>query len=149
MAIAVDKLDRRKGRRTKTKGAPSRKATERVAAADKLEREAARKTIEGAHEAFGLKYVDLASALDVDRRTLLRYRNEKSAPSPKVRGRMELLREISHLLEEVFDTPEAGLSWLYRPVPLLRGRRPIDHVRRGQLGEVLSILAGLYAGTHS
>jgi putative toxin-antitoxin system antitoxin component (TIGR02293 family) len=120
-----------------------------VAVVEQLEREAARKTIEEVHDTFGLKYVDLASALDVDRRTLLRYRKEKSAPSPKVRERMELLREISHLLEEMFATEEAGLTWLYRPVPLLRRRRPIDLIRRGQLGEVLSVLASLYAGTYS
>ncbi|MEK6588378.1 MAG: hypothetical protein AABY97_06005, partial [Chloroflexota bacterium] len=68
-----------------------------IAVVERLERQTARKTIESAHETFGLNYVDLASALDVDRRTLLRYRKEMNAPSPKVRERMELLREISHL----------------------------------------------------
>jgi len=116
---------------------------------ERLEREAARKTIEGARETFGLNYVELASALDVDRRTLLRYRNQTTAPSPAVRQRMEKLREIVHLLDEVFESREAGLEWLYRPVPVLRGRRPIDLLRRGELEQVVSVLAGLYSGAHA
>ena len=45
-----------------------------VATVDRLERETARKTIEAARESFGLNYGDLASALEVTRRMLLRYR---------------------------------------------------------------------------
>lgn len=117
-----------------------------VATIDRLERETARKTIEDAHESFGLNYGDLASALDVTRRMLLRYRNEMNTPSPKVRDRMEALRQISHLLDEVFTDREDGLEWLYTPVPLLQGRRPVDLMRRGELDEVLSVLAGHYSG---
>jgi uncharacterized protein (DUF2384 family) len=115
---------------------------------DKLERETARKTIEDTRGAFGLKYVDIASALDVDRRTLLRYRNLKNTPVPEVRDRLETLRQISFLMDELFLNREDGLVWLYEPVPLLQGRRPIDLIRKGELDEVLSILAGLYSGSH-
>lgn len=115
---------------------------------DQLERETARKTIEGARKTFGLNYVDIASALDVDRRTLLRYRKEMNTPSPKVRDRLEALRQISHLLNLIYVNREDGLTWLYTPVPLLQGRRPIDLMRRGELDEVLSVLAGFYSGAH-
>jgi putative toxin-antitoxin system antitoxin component (TIGR02293 family) len=117
-----------------------------IAVVERLERKAARQTIEGAHETLGLNYVELASALDIDRRTLLRYRKENSTPSPKVRQRMEQLREISHLLDEVFETEEAGLVWLHTPLPALRGHRPIDQMRRGDIDGVLPILAGLCSG---
>jgi uncharacterized protein (DUF2384 family) len=117
-----------------------------VPAVDRLERETARRTIERARESFGLNYVDLAAALDVTRRMLLRYRKEKNTPSPKVRDRLEALRQISHLLDEVFTSREEGLRWLYTPVPLLQGRRPIDRMRKGELDEVLSVLAGHYSG---
>jgi uncharacterized protein (DUF2384 family) len=113
---------------------------------DRLERETARKTIEDARETFGLNYEDIASALDVTRRMLLRYRKEKNTPSPKVRDRLEALRQISYLLGEVFTSREDGLMWLYTPVPLLQGRRPIDLMRKGELDEVLSVLAGHYSG---
>jgi putative toxin-antitoxin system antitoxin component (TIGR02293 family) len=117
-----------------------------LATVDRLERETAKKTIENARESFGLNYEDLSSALDVTTRMLLRYRKEKNTPSPKVRDRLEALRQISYLLEEVFTDQEDGLRWLYTPVPLLQGRRPIDLMRKGELDEVLSVLAGQYSG---
>ena len=117
-----------------------------VRVVERLERETARKTIENAHEAFGLNYMELASVLGVDRRTLIRYRKERSTPSPSVRERMDRLREISHLLDELFETSEAGRVWLYRAVPILGGHRQIDLMRRGELDDVLSVLAGLYSG---
>ena len=120
-----------------------------IAVVEQLEKEAAKQTIEEARATFGLNYVDLAAALDVDRRTLLRYRKEVSAPSPKVRMRMEKLREIAYLLLEVFETREEGLGWLYSSVELLRGRRPIDLMRNGDIDDVLAVLAGLYSGAHT
>lgn len=117
-----------------------------VAAVDRLERETARRTIEDTRESFGMNYQEIASALDVTRRMLLRYRKEKNTPSPKVRDRMEALRQISHLLGEVFEDRNEGLRWLYTPVPLLQGRRPIDLMRKGELDEVLSVLAGHHSG---
>ena len=115
---------------------------------DELERETARKTIERARTSFGLKYVDLASALDIDRRTLLRYRKSMSTPVPDVRDRLEALRQISYLIDKLFVDRNEGLAWLYEAVPLLQGRRPIDLMRKGELNEILSILAGLYSGSH-
>jgi uncharacterized protein (DUF2384 family) len=120
-----------------------------IAVVERLEKEAAKQTIEEARATFGLNYVDLAAALDVDRRTLLRYRKEVSAPSPKVRMRMEKLREIAYLLLEVFETREDGLEWLYSPVDLLRRRRPIALMRNGDIDDVLAVLAGLYSGAHT
>lgn len=118
-----------------------------VAIVDRLERETARKTIEESRVSFGLNYGDIASALDVTRRMLLRYRKEKNTPSPKVRERLEALRQISFLLEEIFIDREEALEWLYTPVPLLQGRRPIDLMRRGKLDDVLAVLAGQYSGS--
>ncbi|MDA2921127.1 MbcA/ParS/Xre antitoxin family protein [Desulfobacterota bacterium AH_259_B03_O07] len=120
-----------------------------ISAVERIEKRVAGQTIENAQKAFGLKYVELASALGVDRRTLLRYRRNLSVPSEKVRARMGKIREIRHLMEEVFKGSEAQLEWLYSPVPLLRGQRPIDLMRKGKLDEVLSVLAGLYSGSFS
>ena len=117
-----------------------------LATITRLERETARKTIEDVRESFGLNYEDIATALDITRRMLLRYRKEKNTPSPKVRDRLETLRQISYLLDEVFTGREDELRWLYTPVPLLQGRRPIDLMRKGELDEVLSVLAGHYSG---
>lgn len=106
-------------------------------------------TIESVHEALGLGYTDLALALGVDRRTVLRYRRRRTVPAPRVRARLEQLRELRHLLGEVFADFDDGLEWLYSPVNLLRDRRPIDLIRQGALDEVISVLAGLHSGAHA
>lgn len=116
---------------------------------DRLEKKTARETVERAHETLGLPYTELAEALGVDRRTLLRYRKESHAPSPRVRAQLEKLREMRYLLLEIFEDEDAATEWLYSPVPALRGRRSIDLVRRGELDEVIHILAGLYSGSQA
>lgn len=115
---------------------------------DRLEKKTAKETVENARERFGLPYSDLASALGVDRRTLLRYRKKAHAPSPRVRSRMEKLREIAYLVDQIFEDGDAAAEWLYSPVPALRGRRPIDLIRDGELEAVVSVLAGLHSGAH-
>ena len=119
------------------------------AAVVRMERVAARQTIEEAHRVLGLNYSELARALGVDRRTLHRYRKQLTAPSARVRARMDRVREIGHLLNELFTDQEAKLAWLYGPVPMLRGRRPIDLIRQGELDPVLSALAGMYSGAQA
>ena len=119
-----------------------------TATIERLEKKAAKEVVESVHESFGLSYTDVASALGVNRRTLLRYRNKLNIPSPKARAGMEKMREIRYLLHEVFNGKSAENEWLYSSVPLLRGRRPIDLMREGELDQVLSVLAGLYSGSY-
>lgn len=114
-----------------------------------LEKKVAKDTIDQAHQVFGLDYVEVASALGVDRRTIFRYRTNRSVPSPDVRAKLGKMREIAHLLGAVFSSGEAQLEWLYSPVPLLRGRCPIDLIREGELDEVVSVLAGIHTGAAS
>lgn len=119
-----------------------------TATVERLEKRVAKETVERARQRFGLAYSEVAEALGVDRRTLFRYRKKLTVPSQRVRVRLEKMREIGHLLDELFEERDAALEWLYSPVPVLRGRRPVDLVRDGELDGVLSVLAGLYAGAH-
>ena len=111
-----------------------------------LEKESAAKTVRQAKEDLGLNYTEVASALGVHRQTVFRYRKHESVPSAEVQVRLAKIREISFLLDKVFVDRDAQLEWLYGPVPLLRGRRPIDLIRKGELDEVISVLAGHYSG---
>jgi uncharacterized protein (DUF2384 family) len=38
------------------------------------------------------------------------------------------------------------LEWLHSPIPMLRGRQPIDLIRQGDLDQVVSILSGILSG---
>ena len=113
---------------------------------EQLERQAARQTLDGVIDTFQLDNADLAAALQVARRTIQRYRNEDTVPARKVRERLARLREISILLEEVFQASEGAITWLYTPVPLLEGRRPIDLMRRGKLDKVITALETYQSG---
>jgi transcriptional regulator with XRE-family HTH domain len=117
-----------------------------ITAVDRLERESARHTIDEARQILGLTYAEIASALGVTGRMLLRYRKEKNTPSRKVLLQLDHLRHIIYLLGEVFRDREEGLGWLFSPVNSLQGRRGIDLIRKGELDEVVSVLAALYSG---
>jgi len=117
-----------------------------VQTAVRHERKDARRAVAEVQKNLGLNSGELARLLDVDRRTILRYRNETSAPSEQVRERIQALRDLIYLLDQVFPTKEAAQDWLYSPVPSLRARRPIDLLRAGNLEEVVSELAGLDGG---
>ena len=117
-----------------------------VQTAVRHERKDARRAVAEIQKNLGLNSGELARLLDVDRRTILRYRNETSAPSEQVRERIQALRDLIYLLDQVFPTKEAAQDWLYSPVPSLRARRPIDLLRAGNLEEVVSELAGLDGG---
>lgn len=119
-----------------------------MATVAELEKKAASETIEDVHERYGIEFGDLASALGVDRRTVLRYRNRRSVPRREVRSRLGKLREMSFLLSRVFDSPEDGLAWLFNPVPALRGRTPMEVIREGQVEAVVDLLAGIEGGVH-
>jgi len=111
-----------------------------------LEMKAARQTIQLADREMGLNNSQVASALGVSQRSLYRYKKLENAPSPDVRERLSMLREITQLLNEIFSENDDQLHWLYNTVPLLRGQRPIDLIQKGELEKVISILAGVHSG---
>jgi len=111
-----------------------------------LEKKSAANTIQQASEHLKLNFTEVAEALGVHRQTVFRYRKLESVPSADVQERLAKFREISYLLSEVFVDQAVQLEWLYSPVPLLRDRRPIDLIRKGEFDEVLSVLAGHYSG---
>ncbi len=111
-----------------------------------LEKRSAANAIEQANEYLGLTYTGIAEALGVHRQTVFRYRKLKSVPSPEVQESMAQIRELLYLLSEVFIDRDAQLEWLYGPVPLLRNRRPIDLIKKGDFDAVMSVLTGQYSG---
>jgi transcriptional regulator with XRE-family HTH domain len=99
-----------------------------------------------AREALELTYPEIGNALDVTRRTVMRWAQSEHAPTVSHLAKLEELSELRHLLETVFPDSGARMEWLHSPVPLLRGRTPMSFIRQGELKEVIGILAGLEAG---
>ncbi len=131
---------------TAKKGSRSKAQPIKFTSISDLEKRTAANTIQKANDLLGLNFTEVSAALGVHRQTVFRYRNLESVPSAEVQERLAKIREISYLLSEVFINKEAQLEWLYSPVPLLRDRRPIDLIRKGEFDEVMSVLAGHYSG---
>jgi putative toxin-antitoxin system antitoxin component (TIGR02293 family) len=98
------------------------------------------------HDQVGLTYDQIGSILDVSERTLRRWRHMDNSPRPRQKERIESLRELQHLLGEVFPESEAREQWLHSPSRLLRGRSPISLLRGGQVSRVVGALATLESG---
>lgn len=105
--------------------------------------------MEWAHERLELDYAEIARCLGATRRTIHRWLNRESMPSRKYRDRMEKLRVLRHLLEEVFESHDEALEWMYSPVPMLRGRSPVSVMEEGGLDDVVGVLAGFHSGSHA
>jgi transcriptional regulator with XRE-family HTH domain len=102
-------------------------------------------TLEWAHDLLGLDWAEVAGALGADRRTIYRWRRGLSAPSVEHRERIHELRELRVLLEIVLGDDD-GLEWLRESVPAFGGDTPRALIRRGQLGEVIGVLAAVESG---
>jgi len=102
--------------------------------------------VEYIREFFGWPYKDVASAIGVSSRTLLRFRLQESTPPIEARGKLELLATIADLIDEVFTTRKGGFAWLNRPKKYLKGQCPIDVLRRGDLIPIFQELVNLSLG---
>lgn len=103
-------------------------------------------TLSWAHDELGLTYDQIGGILDVSERTLRRWRNDGNTPRLRHKERIEDLRELRHLLGEVFPEAEGRAQWLHSPSGLLRGRSPISLLRAGQFSRVVGALATLESG---
>jgi putative toxin-antitoxin system antitoxin component (TIGR02293 family) len=115
----------------------------------KVRKAVAVNTVRAAREWMGLSDSEIARATGAHRRTVQRWINGGAAPRPLHADKMEQLRELLHLLQVVFNEPDAAQEWLYSPVPMLRGRSPISLVQDNRSEEVIAILAGLASGAHA
>lgn len=103
-------------------------------------------TIKAASEKWELSKTDIGRSFGVSRRTVTRWANRKSAPSPKHQEHMEQLRVLENLLDSVFDTREEALEWFYSPVPAFRGRTPHGLFKQGEIETIIEALATHHAG---
>lgn len=111
-----------------------------------LQAQLAANIVAWARENLELTYPEIGDALDVSRRTVMRWAHSEHTPSLEHLAKLEHLSELRHLLDTVFPDPEACAQWLHSPVPALRGRTPMTFIRSGDLQQVIGLLAGLEAG---
>jgi uncharacterized protein (DUF2384 family) len=102
--------------------------------------------VEDAHDVLELAYHQIAAALGANESTLHRWRAGESEPRSVFVSRMEALHELQTELLDAM-APAAAREWLYRAVPSLDGRRPVDLITEGRIEPVVRLLMRLNLGT--
>jgi uncharacterized protein (DUF2384 family) len=99
-----------------------------------------------AHDHLELDYAVIGRVTKAHKRTVIRWKDRTSAPSPKHRMRLRHFFELRWLMGQVFTTPEHGKEWLHSSVPALRDQAPIDFLRRGSVRPIIEVLATFHSG---
>lgn len=111
-----------------------------------IEMRATQETIDWARQSLGLNYREIGAVVKAHERTVMRWKARQTLASPRHRAKVEDLRELRHLMAEVFRDEERAAVWLRSSVPALRGRTPISFIRAGKVGKVIEILATFHTG---
>ena len=104
--------------------------------------------VEGLERDLGVSLEIIALALDVDRRTVERWRANQSVPQGKTRQRLAELMALRDRLMRTFSTAEAVQGWLGADSRYLGGFTPLEALRAGRLDRVRADLDGLTAGIY-
>lgn len=90
----------------------------------------------------------IARALDVDRRTVERWRANRSAPQGKTRERMAELVALHERLITVLGTTELAREWLRTRSLYLGEFTPMEALKAGRIDRVRADIDGLVAGVY-
>ncbi len=112
------------------------------------EAEAVRELVRWMRAELGLTFVDLSRITGASLRTVQRWEGPANvgAPRPGHGAHLAELRDLRRLLRLTFPRQDEAADWMFAGVPALQGRRPIDLVRQGAVGEVVGVLAGVQSG---
>lgn len=78
---------------------------------------------------------------------VMRWAQRTHPPRREHRDRIEKIHELRQLLTSNFgDNSPAAQEWLHEPVPMLRGRTLLSLIVKGQIDDVIGVLAGLESG---
>ena len=102
--------------------------------------------IEALERDLGVPSDVIARTLDVDRRTVERWRADQSVPQGKTRERLGELVALRDRLLVMFDSADAIQTWLQAPSLYLGGFSPEEALKAGRLDRVRADLDGLASG---
>lgn len=104
--------------------------------------------IRGLERDLGLSSEVIARAPDVDRRTVARWRANRTVPQGMTRERLGELVALRDQLLRMLGSPEAAQEWLAAPSLYLGGFTPLEALRTGRLDRVRADLDGLAAAVY-
>ncbi len=105
-----------------------------------------RPLIEGLERDLGLSPDIIARALDVDRRTVERWKANETVPQGKTRTRLAQLVDLREQLLKMFASVETARAWIRDRSPYLGGFIREEALKAGRVDRVRADLDGLAAG---
>jgi putative toxin-antitoxin system antitoxin component (TIGR02293 family) len=82
-------------------------------------------TIQSIRNTLMLSQEDLARALGLSVRTIVRWEKEGAEPPPLERERLYLIHGIVEIAQDIMESEDIA-SWFSRPKEALSGHRPLD-----------------------
>lgn len=104
--------------------------------------------VEGLARDLGISIETIAAALEVDRRTVERWRANQSLPQGKTRQRLRELIELKDRILRSFESPETAREWIHASSRYLGDFTPEEALKAGRLDRVRADLDGLASGVH-
>lgn len=103
-------------------------------------------TVEWARSELELTTEEIGQAVGANRKTVQRWQEGESVPSPEHRKHLESLSQIRYLLKHSFRSGTAAQQWMQTPSEALKGKTPLFCLTEGDLDAVLKLLGSLAAG---
>lgn len=104
--------------------------------------------VEGLTRDLGISIETMAAALEVDRRTVERWRANQSIPHGKTRESLRELMELRDRILRSFESAEAARGWIHARSRYLGDFTPEEALKAGRLDRVRADLDGLASGVH-
>jgi len=105
-----------------------------------------RRALDTLEKALGIPEEELAQALNINRRTLQRWRTGVAHPQQAARSRLAALLRLQQRVGETFTSLDASRRWFHAPSRYLGGITPAEAIRVGRLERVEAALEALHSG---
>jgi uncharacterized protein (DUF2384 family) len=103
--------------------------------------------IDWLHDELDLTYEEIGTLLGTSGRTVQRWRDQDTLPSRENARKIEKVDELRFWLTTVFgDDSKRMHVWLSKRLLDLRGRTPMEVIRRGELDRIIEFLATFHEG---
>ena len=89
---------------------------------------------------------DVIAALDINARTLQRWRQEETFPQHEARALLARMDALIQALTETFTQPATVRTWMRAPSRYLAGLTPAEVIRAGRLDRAEAALEALASG---
>jgi len=96
----------------------------------------------------GVKAREVAQMLDTTPETVSRWNSGKVEPQPDKLDRLLELEWLVEQLAEIYPQPDEARLWLFSRHRLLQGDTPANRIQKGQLSDVLRIIAQIRDGAY-